>query len=388
VAPRRKKTIEFQKRKKMNCNSFVLYLFLVLLPLNLAVTSDEAYFNFFSKDFKKVENGHWMSNYGYIGRRRNHDCQVTKDSVILTGGRFQPSIEVINYLTGKHTLVSNASFLNLHHYGTVFVYPATEEDKKIFEWEMWIPCGFFGHHIDHETAVDHVRIIRKMKGGATNYQFLRGPNLPNPRGACTTDLLYLDGPNQPGHICIFAGSNETHDAGHFHKTNFCYDRLKSKWTQLPSLPAGVDHHSMLKIPEVQCPSKKTVGPFLFIFHARPGPYGQALRNIFSFQIPKADDPNPMKTIMKEKWKTYVTDDHPCDASGSSVSANGRYVFQYGGILHNKTDKAMGLSHSLMRRIRILDVCDKIWYKSAMEFVTPRFAIETCRHPKYPMTCGG
>jgi hypothetical protein len=369
-------------------NSFFLYLSLVLLPLNLAVTSDEAYFDFFSKALNKVENGHWMSNYDYVGRRRNHDCQVTKDSVILTGGRFQPSIEVINYFTGNHTLVSNASFLNLHHFDSVVVYPDTEEDKKIFEWEMWIPCGFFGHQIDHETAVDHVRIIRKMIGGDTDYQFLRGPDLPNPRGGCTTDVLYLDGPDKPGHICVFAGSNGTHDAGFFYRTNFCFDRLNATWNELPSLPSGFDHHTMLKIPEVRCTPNKTVGPYLFVFHGRAKAYGQALRNIFALKMPKVNDPHPMETILKHKWVTFVKDEHPCDAAGSSVSANGRYVIQYGGLLHNKTDKAAGLSHSRMKRIRILDVCDKTWYKSSMEFVTPRFSIDSCNHPKYPMTCGG
>jgi hypothetical protein len=373
----------------MNCNnSFFLTLFLVFLPLTFAVTSDEAYLDFFSKGLNKVKNGHWMSSYDYVARRRNHDCQVTKDSVILTGGRFQPSIEVLNYFTGKHTLVSNESFLNLNHFDTVLVHPVTEEDKKIFEWEMWIPCGFFGNRVDSEIAVDHVRIIRKMIGGDTDYQFLRGPDLPDPRGACTADLLQLDGPDKPPHICVFAGSNGTHDAGFFHKTNFCYDRLKNKWNQLPSLPSGFDHHSMLQIPEVQCPSQKTVGPFVFVFHGRSAAYGQALPNIFALKIPSASDPNPMEAIMKEKWITHSKDDHPCDAAGSSVSANGRYVIQYGGIFYNKANRTEGLSHSRLRRIRIYDVCDKIWYKSSMEFVTPRFAIDTCKHPKYPMTCGG
>ena len=349
---------------------------------------------FLIKQFPKyLGNGHYHSDPNFILHRRNHDCHVIKNQLVLIGGRFQPTLETIDPSSGNapHQVVRNDTFLELSHIYTVKVDPLNTEDAKKYEWEIWIPCGLYGDEVKSETSIATARIIRKKRNDPNPFELIVGPKLPHPSGACSAALLKIDGPHKPGHICMFAGSDGSHDKGRFHREVMCYDRAKQKWNFITHVPVAIDHHSMVRVPEVPCPGNGTIGPYIFIFHGRTKSFGKAIDEVHAWKLPEhkqqVNIPGyHMSSFKNASWEIFTTDDYPRDASAAMVTVDGRYVIAFGGVTHRM--KHDTTSHSRLKKIRVLDVCTRKWHASKIELNHPRYAIEPCRNGRYPIICGG
>jgi hypothetical protein len=318
---------------------------------------------------------------------------VIKNKIHLIAGRFQPTVEIIDPALGDapHEIVRNDTVLELNHIFTVIVDPLNDEDAKKYEWEIWVPCGFSGHEFNQEKSIATARIIRKKRNGPDPYEVFVGPKLPYPSGSCSAALLKIDGPDKPGHICMFGGSDGAHDSGHFHREVKCYDRAKQKWNFITHVPVAIDHHSMVRVPEVQCPGNGTIGPYIFIFHGRTHAFGKAIDVVHAWKLPEhkqqVNIPGyHMSSFKNASWEIFATDDYPRDAAASLITEDGRYVIAFGGLTHGM--KQDTVSHTRLKRIRVLDLCTRKWHTSKVELDNPRYAIEPCLNGRYPIICGG
>lgn len=109
--------------------------------------------------------------------------------------------------------------------------------------------------------------------------------MPFKGGACVAKEIFFNGPENPAHICTFAGTDGSHDTGEFLDYTSCFDRVNNKWIHpFGRLPYGLDHGSIALIPKGTCnpndPSR------LLIFNFRKSNYSTAKSIILAFDIPE------------------------------------------------------------------------------------------------------
>ena len=309
------------------------------------------------------------------------------DSVILIAGRFQPTIEEINFISGERSIMTHY-WLDVNHLVAVKVDPIDRNDEDIYKWKIWIPCGFTGHTVNGERSKETILIIQKHRETG-EISVKKGPPMPQPRGACNARLLHLKGKGHPGYVCVFAGSDGSHKRGRYSANIDCYDRVQKVWIGLTPTPKKLDHHSMADIPRVKCPDGSTIGPSLFIFNGRTKSYGNVIPEVYSLDLPNEDDSITADELLRlhqqANWGLFTLDPVPRDAAASVVSHDGRYIILLGGIHHHTKD---GYEQNFMRAIRVLDLCQKKWYTSRRRLYIPRFAVQACIHPRFPLICGG
>jgi hypothetical protein len=80
-----------------------------------------------------------------------------------------------------------------------------------------------------------------------------GPKLPVAGGACVAAPIHVKRPDHPPHICVFGGTQGSHDRGTFLPYTACYDLVAQKWHHpFGRMPFGFDHGSVVRLPSGVC----------------------------------------------------------------------------------------------------------------------------------------
>lgn len=266
--------------------------------------------------------GHWFMDPPLLSPRRNHDCVVHDGHLINVVGRFAPNVESLDLKTGDRTLKrDNPELLGINH-------PSVTSVEKLdgTGLEIWIPCGFIGDDVNRERSMTHATII-----DADTLEARQGPELDRPRGACGSTALFIDGLDQPALVCVFGGSDGTHDEGEMLSLVSCYDRVKKKWLYLPPLPVAGDHLNVVYMAEGACRDENTGShspPRVLALHIRTRNYGSARPEVYALDL----DPATGKVSSTDWYVFAVSGEHDVrDAAGVVVSEDSTALLSFGGI---------------------------------------------------------
>ncbi|CAM9567224.1 unnamed protein product [Discosporangium mesarthrocarpum] len=363
------------------------------LPAEVVIRTDSAVYQQVNPELLRSRNseagledysnytGHWLLDEPLLHARRNHDCIIYDGKLINLAGRFASTVETMDLQTGTQVLMSrNSSLLSMNHPTIALVdrLPGERTGKDI-----WITCGFIGHEVNKEVSMTHVTIV-----DADTLRPRLGPPLDRPRGACGTLPLHLDGPEKPALVCVFGGSDGTHDKGEMLDLVSCYDRVKKAWRKLPSLPVAGDHLNTVLMEGGACveeggePSPKRV----LALHIRPNNYGMSLREVFALDL------NPDGGVMGD-WYTFTTipDRETRDAAGVVLSEDSSKLISLGGINHGMEipdEEGLDRSGNPQQQVKLLDLCKRRWNEDFRMLFTPRFAIQACKSGDAIFACGG
>jgi hypothetical protein len=344
---------------------------------------------------------------------RNHDNVLFevepsgRQILLVLLGRHSEGIQWIDLLTGKQNInmvtgkdPAGNPLNNLNHVYSVVVDSLSTPSHK----EIWLPCGFHGNEVNKERSSEYARIVNLK-----TMQVEAGPKLPIAGGACVAAPIRVKGPDHPEHICVFGGTQGSHDTGTFLPYTACYDRVAQKWHHpFGRMPFGFDHGNVVHLPSGVCnPSDPER---VLILNFRTKSYGQQRPEIMAFDIPSSpwsdEDLNSLDTETPGKWYTYANisfsghEDEvnaPRDASGLAVANNWRNIVNFGGIHyyghHEVTapdgERRIRQSRRRFSTIRSLDVCTRTWSKVG-DLGVQTFALQTSVSAKLnvAITCGG
>lgn len=263
-----------------------------------------------------------------LSPRRNHDCVVHNGRIINMVGRFSPNIEALDLKTGQRTLMrDDPDLLGMNH-------PSVTTVAKVdgTGLEIWIPCGFIGSAVNEEESMTHATVI-----DADTLTASRGPELDRPRGACGSTALFLDGLDQPALVCIFGGSDGSHDAGEMLSIVSCYDRVRKSWRYLPPLPVAGDHLNVVQMAGGACDEGgddqhqgSISPPRVLALHIRTENYGNARPEVYALDIDAETG-----AVVSNDWYVFATSgEHDVrDAAGVVVSEDSTALVSLGGISH-------------------------------------------------------
>jgi len=309
--------------------------------------------------------------------RRNHGCVVSRhgdrEVAYLVGGRFAASIESLDTQTNSHRLVvPHHPLLDINHMAVELVPSLADSSMQ----EIWVLCGDRGSQLDAK-AMDHLLII-----DTSDWTVRKGPLMDEPRGACTS--LQFDGPAsgefdasfaassalQPRDptqwikgrvLCIIGGMVGSHDTGESSSRVSCWDRLKNKWIQFPSLPVPLDHHNSILVKRHTCPAQPH--DFILTFNGRSGVYGRPSAAISQLLLGDAE------------WKTWP---EPFNASVSAaavtMSSTGK-VFSFGGIRYPAPRPARSVRTN---EIHLFDICTRRYCTAHTTLAVKKWAIFPCQ----------
>eukprot|EP00980_Cylindrotheca_fusiformis_P011999 scaffold2838_cov112-Cylindrotheca_fusiformis.AAC.1 len=344
---------------------------------------------------------------------RNHDniildVESTGNHILIAlFGRHAETIQWIDLMTGKqnYTVIEGQdpagnALNNLHHVYSVVVDSLSTPSHK----EIWLPCGFHGHHVDQERSSVYARIVH-----LNTMEVKTGPKLPFAGGACVGLPIHIKGPDEPAHICAFGGTDGQHDTGTFLPYTSCYDRKEQKWNHpFGRLPFGFDHGNAVHLPAGICDPSDPER--ILIANFRTEPYGSPHSEILAFDIPSSPwTDKQLASLGPEtpgKWYVYAnisfagSDDEvnaPRDASGLVFANNWRNIVNFGGIRHfghrqvrRKNGKLeTAISTTMFSIVRMLDLCSKT-FSEVGQLGMKNFALETSVSGKLnvAITCGG
>lgn len=265
-----------------------------------------------------------------LNPRRNHDCVVHNGHLINMVGRFAPNIESLDLKTGDRTLKrDNPDLLGINH-------PSITTVEKLDRTglEIWILCGFVGDHVNGEQSMTHATII-----DADTLEARQGPELDQPRGGWGSTALFIDGLDQSALLCIFGGSDGTHEHGEMLSLVLCYDRVRKKWRYLPRLPVAGDYLNVGYTAEGAC-AEGNAGlpspPRVLALHIRTQNYGDARPEVYAPDL----NPKTGKVSMTNWYVFAVSGEHDSrDAAGVVVSKDSTALLSFGGISHGSFNHA-------------------------------------------------
>lgn len=187
-------------------------------------------------------------------------------------------------------------------------------------YEIWMSCGFRGSKLDEEHSITNSLILRQNMSSIDIVngwlsEPIEGPHLPveEATGACAALALPIDGPDEPEHICRFAGSIGKHDHGVFQNTVSCFNRRTNEFIKLPSLPSVADHLNVIRIPKGVC--NKDDDSKLIAFNFRNASYGKEVRDMYELALIEKETDG---SLSWRNWKLMnVTSefDYSADAAG-------------------------------------------------------------------------
>jgi hypothetical protein len=344
---------------------------------------------------------------------RNHDNVLFevepsgRQILLVLLGRHSGSIQWIDLLTGKENITmvtgkdpAGNDLNDLNHVYSVVVDSLTTPSYK----EIWLPCGFHGNEVNKERSSEYARIVNLK-----TMQVEAGPKLPVAGGACVAAPIRVKGPDHPEHICVFGGTQGSHDTGAFLPYTACYDRVAQKWHHpFGRMPFGFDHGNVVHLPSGVCDPSDPER--ILVFNFRTESYGQQRPEIMAFDIPSSpwsdEALNSLDAETPGKWYTYANISHsgrkdevnaPRDASGLAIANNWRNILNFGGIhyfnhryikLANGNEK-LKKDHRKYSTVRSLDVCTRTWSKVG-DMGVRTFALQTSVSAKLnvAITCGG
>ena len=330
-----------------------------------------------------------------LSSRRNHACAIlpaTESSAakaVLIGGRWSPTIEMIDLETFEHQLIAEDSMLGSHHNAVEIV--AGYEDPS--DLELWVMCGFSGREINNEVNNDHVIIISTKTG-----RISQGPRFPQPLGACSSVQIGapIDGYEwtprtwtpqyrreqeargnwlEGRFLCIVGGFQGTHNKGESLSGVNCWDRVGQQWVALPSLPRSSDHHNTVYLSHTMCPECQDS---IVMLYPRNGPYQQ-------------DIPAVQQLILGEsEWQTWpVASGETRSAAAVAMTREGIAV-TFGGIsYYNK--KVPGSKSALYKTLQLFDLPNRrICSPTNTTLAHAKWALFACSSPDSDLViiCGG
>mmetsp|Transcript_133996 Transcript_133996/g.299502 ORF Transcript_133996/g.299502 Transcript_133996/m.299502 type:complete len:510 (+) Transcript_133996:57-1586(+) len=350
------------------------------------------------------DDTHWSLQDDLIDPRRNHDCLVVDQHMLVNIlGRWARSVEVTNLLSGDTTAVrvpegivdpSGFPLGDLNHVNAVLVDSLSGGAK-----EIWLPCGFHGDVVNIEWSSTYVRII-----DTGTWQMRLGPRLLRSGGACAAMAVHLTGPERPAHICTFGGTDGKHDTGTFLRTVACYDRESHIWNQpFGTLPLGADHANVVMTPPSVCNAGDPARVFFMNFRTRP--YGGSRPEIYAFDMPSGNL-GTGNISDSAGWYLYANssrfygnsrrqleEDHGRDAAGIVMADGGRRILNLGGVWYDYPPGKELIPR--FRRpqpfsmIRSFDVCTRQW-TNVGDLGVQLFALQSCASESLgvTITCGG
>lgn len=345
---------------------------------------------------------------------RNHDNIIldveasNRQILLVLLGRYSQTIQWTDLQTGKRNYTNvtgkdpaGNDLGNLNHVYSVVVDSLTTPSYK----EVWLPCGFHGHTVNEEESSDYARIVNLK-----TMQVETGPKLPISGGACVAAPIHIRGPDHPAHICMFGGTDGSHNTGTFLPYASCYDREAKKWNHpFGRMPFGFDHGSVVHLPSGICDPDDPER--MLIFNYRLKSYGAQRPEIMAFDLPFSGhwSDEELATLDMETpgaWYLYANISHageldevnaPRDASGLAIANDYRNVINFGGVHyydHRPFKNADGTVKTIMDRarfstVRSLDVCVKEWSKVG-DIGARLFAVQTgvSGSANVAITCGG
>lgn len=280
-------------------------------------------------------DGHWFMKPRLLSPRRNHDCVVHNGRLINIVGRFSPNVEALDLKTGKQTLMGeDPDLLGMNHASVTMV---SKLDGTGLE--LWIPCGFVGNGVNEEESMTHVTVI-----DADTLTASRGPEIDRPRGACGSTALFLDGLDQPALVCIFGGSDGTHDAGEMLSIVSCYDRVRESWRYLPPLPVAGDHLNVVQMAGGACDEegsdkhqRSISPPRVLALHIRSKNYGRSRPEVYALDMDAETG-----AVMSNDWYVFATsEEHDVrDAAGVVLTDDSTALVSLGGVNHGGRRKGL------------------------------------------------
>ena len=331
---------------------------------------------------------HGILSRRMLSARRNHDCLVKRNPLTghlnlwLIGGRYAQNIETIDLVTGeqKYRTEQDEPMLDASHYNLVLV-----KNLKTNQEEIWIPCGFEGHGVDKERSLKNMRIIELgFNDSVTSIR--KGPAQDRPRGGCAALAFDVEGPSKPVQICLFGGSDGSHDRGVFLNTISCYDRERKVFTHpFGELPIAGDHHNIIHVPPGRC--NNTLPEMLLYLNFRGKPYAAESKEIYAKNISRDADG---RVLPKGEWFLFLNDSkaQPWDAGGLVFGPSGRYLYNFGGTHHILVGRHKRRKGLATNKVRALDLCTPKWIFNVATLDSKRFALTSCKTEDFAFTCGG
>jgi hypothetical protein len=161
-----------------------------------------------------------------------------------------------------------------------------------------------GDLVNQQISSEYARIVNLKP-----MQVEAGLKLPIAGGACVAAPIHVKGPDHPPHICVFGGTNGSHDKGTYLPYTACYDRVAQKWHHpFGRMPFGFDHGSVVHLPSGVCnPSDPER---VLILNFRTKSYGQQRPEIMAFDIPSSpwsdEDLSSLDAETPGEWYTYAS----------------------------------------------------------------------------------
>eukprot|EP00633_Aureoumbra_lagunensis_P004928 CAMPEP_0197323012 /NCGR_PEP_ID=MMETSP0891-20130614/70254_1 /TAXON_ID=44058 ORGANISM="Aureoumbra lagunensis, Strain CCMP1510" /NCGR_SAMPLE_ID=MMETSP0891 /ASSEMBLY_ACC=CAM_ASM_000534 /LENGTH=577 /DNA_ID=CAMNT_0042815557 /DNA_START=3279 /DNA_END=5012 /DNA_ORIENTATION=- len=349
--------------------------------------------------------------------RRNHGCAVLenddgKKKLFSILGRWAESAESVALDNGddENTLNTCDSTLgdehsglcNLNHVVALPVRKLDHTTDQIASIEIWLPCGFEGHHIGGEESSKWTRIM-----DPSTLEIRYGPRVTVAGGACAALALPTE-TDEDGLICAFGGTDGNHDTGAFLHHVRCYDRRNKKWIQpYENLPIGLDHANAAFVPNGACGKDSKARAIVANFRASH--YANMRTEVFGM------------TLDQGKWHVFANDTGslPRDAAGAILTPDHRFLIEFGGVYYidTKTRQAQERILSELKfaidaigarvgkasfkrltqtyhtrlefdEIRALDLCGSGHWLHIGKMSHPRFATQSCASKNQVYTCGG
>lgn len=235
--------------------------------------------------------------------------------------------------------------------------------------------------------------------------------MDRPRGACGAVRLNLDGPGEPDQICVFGGSEGTHDRGTFLNTTWCYDRKRDVFSApFGELPFPGDHLNAVHVPAGECGQER-----ILILNFRTAHYGPPRAEVLALDLRRDRTGALDFGAAGPEWYLF-SNDTSCgascaarDAAGMVLSPDGRFLLNFGGVHYPDVAYEVQMNDHYSTRYtakglyttaqhfyhaeifdeaRALDLCSGRWVGGLGRLKHKRYAIQSCSDGRQVFSCGG
>ena len=225
--------------------------------------------------------------------------------------------------------------------------------------ELWLPCGFEGHHVGHETSTNVTRIVN-----TTSLEVRAGPRIEQAGGACAALALPVgrDGEERV-QACAIGGTDGNHNSGRFLDSVRCFSRVSGVWHEPTArLPLAMDHGNAVLLPAGTCNPHDP--PRVLLLNFRTHHYANQRTEVFAVDLdgsiadstsarqrwgasPHANRPHANRPHVNRslpEWYLFANDSDslPRDAAGVVLAASGRVILSFGGVYYARShDRSVG-----------------------------------------------
>jgi hypothetical protein len=283
--------------------------------------------------------------------KRNHDGMFIRNGsqpfYMSIGGRHAEFVDVFDLKSRSSKLFLRGNpLLHFNHFNLV----ALKSSNNSNQLDFYVPCGFVGHSVNAEESLDAMRILSWHPDRARKSEMFSvriGPELSPPIGGCSAIGVSHKVGNFADMVCMVGGSTGTHDKGIFRNHSRCYNARTSSWFELPDFPFGIDHGNAGIIESGACNAGDSER--LVVLGYRTSAYGNCPGHVYALDLIR--DENGVLIGSGSNWKLLNADISSISmsvrksAAGIIVADKGRFIFQFGGIIHgqNRADQKKWMS---------------------------------------------